>query len=188
MDSISYVYISWTIRGMWMIYITFERGGPKFSNTTATTPLAPGCSTFSEWISTSTMDRSRRERRPGASVLAPEISWSHTLRFFLWGLVKEAVYVPSLPTSLDDLKKRTTTAVNSVTQDILLWVWNEFSYRVDVTRAAGGGGGTLNIYKLHCEYNQMQFTSYLSLVLILKYRLTKLSPYFWITLYCIIIL
>jgi hypothetical protein len=35
MDSISYVYISWTIHGMWMIYITFERGGPKFSNTTA---------------------------------------------------------------------------------------------------------------------------------------------------------
>ena len=33
MDSISYVYISWTIHGMWMIYITFERGGPKFSNT-----------------------------------------------------------------------------------------------------------------------------------------------------------
>ena len=35
MDSILYVYISWTIHGMWMIYITFERGGPKFSNTTA---------------------------------------------------------------------------------------------------------------------------------------------------------
>ena len=35
MDSISYVYISWTIHCMWMIYITFERGGPKFSNTTA---------------------------------------------------------------------------------------------------------------------------------------------------------
>ena len=34
MDSISYVYISWTIHGMWMIYITFERGGPKLSNTT----------------------------------------------------------------------------------------------------------------------------------------------------------
>ena len=37
-DSISYVYISWTIHGMWMIYITFERGGSKFSNTTARAP------------------------------------------------------------------------------------------------------------------------------------------------------
>jgi hypothetical protein len=37
MDSVSYVYISWTIHGtcMWMIYITFERGSPKFSNTAA---------------------------------------------------------------------------------------------------------------------------------------------------------
>jgi len=35
MDSVSYVYISWAIHGMWTIYITFERGGPKFSNTTA---------------------------------------------------------------------------------------------------------------------------------------------------------
>jgi len=37
------------------------------------------------------MDRSRRERRsPGASVLAPEISWSHTLRLFLVGVVKRS--------------------------------------------------------------------------------------------------
>ena len=85
------------------------------------------------------MDRSLRERRPGASVLALEISWSHTLRLFLVGFVKEAVYVQSLPTTFDDLKNRITTAVNSVTQDILLRVWNEFSYRLDVTRAAGGG-------------------------------------------------
>jgi hypothetical protein len=35
MESISYVYIFWTIHGMRMIYIIFERGGPKFSNTTA---------------------------------------------------------------------------------------------------------------------------------------------------------
>ena len=35
MGSILYVCISWTIHGTWIIYITFERGGPKFSNTTA---------------------------------------------------------------------------------------------------------------------------------------------------------
>ena len=57
--------------------------------------------------------------------------------FFLWGFVKEAVSVPSLPTTLDDLKNRIATAVNSVTQDILLRVWNEFGYRLDVTRAVG---------------------------------------------------
>jgi hypothetical protein len=64
---------------------------------------------------------------------------SHPATFFFWGFVKEAVYVPSLATTSDDLKNRITTAVNSVTQDILLRVWNEFIYRLDVTRATGGG-------------------------------------------------
>jgi hypothetical protein len=58
--------------------------------------------------------------------------------FFLWGFVKEALYV-HLPTTLVDLKNSITTAVNSVTQDIRLWAWDEFSYRIDVIRAAGGG-------------------------------------------------
>jgi len=35
----------------------------------------------------------------------------------------------------------------------------------------------------HSTSNEEEFTSYLSLVLTLKYRLTKLSPSFWITLY-----
>jgi len=61
-----------------------------FSNRTELHPIGTGCSTFSEWISTATMDRSRRERRPGASVLAPEISWSHTLRLFLVGVRKRS--------------------------------------------------------------------------------------------------
>jgi len=33
-DGLNFVRISWTIHGIWMIYITLERGGPKFSNTT----------------------------------------------------------------------------------------------------------------------------------------------------------
>jgi hypothetical protein len=77
-----------------------------------------------------------------------------------------------------DLKNHTTTAVNSVTQDILLLVWDEFSYRLDVIRAAGGG--TLDIYKLYCEYNQIYgyITSYFSVVLYLTYRLTSTQEVF----------
>jgi len=33
MDSIFYIYIFWTIHCIWMIYITFERGDSKISNT-----------------------------------------------------------------------------------------------------------------------------------------------------------
>jgi hypothetical protein len=45
--------------------------------------------------------------------------------------------------------------VNSVTQDIPLRVWDEFTYRLDVILAAGGA--MLNIYKLYCEYNHIYF-------------------------------
>jgi len=40
---------------------------------------------------------------------------------------------------LDELTNRITAAVNSVTEDTLIRVWDEFSYRVDVVHAAGGG-------------------------------------------------
>ena len=59
--------------------------------------------------------------------------------FFLWGYVKERVYVPPLPADLDELTNRITAAVKSVTEDTLRRVWDEFRHRVDVVRAAGGG-------------------------------------------------
>ncbi|PNF40965.1 hypothetical protein B7P43_G08819 [Cryptotermes secundus] len=59
--------------------------------------------------------------------------------FFLWGYVEDRVYVPPLPTNLDDLKHRITTAINSVHRDMLIRAWEDFSYRIDVARAAGGG-------------------------------------------------
>ena len=59
--------------------------------------------------------------------------------FFLWGHVKERVYVPPLPADLDELTNRIMAAVKSVTEDTLRHVWDEFSYRVDVVHAAGAG-------------------------------------------------
>ena len=59
--------------------------------------------------------------------------------FFLWGNVKERVYIPPLPADLDELTNRIMAAVKSVTKDTLRRVWDEFSYRVDVVCAAGGG-------------------------------------------------
>jgi len=59
--------------------------------------------------------------------------------FFLWGYVKERVYVPPLPADLDEPTNRITAAVKSVIEDTLRLVWDEFSFRVDVVRTAGGG-------------------------------------------------
>lgn len=58
--------------------------------------------------------------------------------FFLWGYVKDIVYRPPLPATLDDLQERITGAINSITVDILHRVWSELDYRIDVCRATGG--------------------------------------------------
>ena len=58
---------------------------------------------------------------------------------FLWGYVKERVYVPPLPANLDELTSRITAAVNSVQKALSDGVWDELSYRVDIVRTAGGG-------------------------------------------------
>ena len=52
--------------------------------------------------------------------------------FFLWGYVKDQVYVPPLPASIPELKVRIRTAIETITTDMLQTVWNEIDYRVDV--------------------------------------------------------
>jgi len=59
--------------------------------------------------------------------------------FFLWGYVKDRVYVPPLPATVDELQGRITAAVNSVTPDMLQRVWSELDYRIDVCRVTRGG-------------------------------------------------
>jgi hypothetical protein len=43
--------------------------------------------------------------------------------FFLWGYIKDKVFVPPLPVNVNDLKQRITTAVASVDEDMLRCVW-----------------------------------------------------------------
>ena len=58
--------------------------------------------------------------------------------FFLWGYVKDQVYVPPLPASIPELKVRIRTAIETITVDKLQTVWNELDYRVDVCRNTKG--------------------------------------------------
>ena len=58
--------------------------------------------------------------------------------FFLWGYVKDQVYVPPLPTSIPELKVRIRTAIETITAEMLQTVWNELDYRVDVCRITKG--------------------------------------------------
>jgi hypothetical protein len=50
----------------------------------------------------------------------------------MWGYVKDQVYVPSLPTSIPELKVRIRTATETITADMLQTVWNELYYHVHV--------------------------------------------------------
>jgi len=45
--------------------------------------------------------------------------------FFLWGYVKDQVYVPPLPARILELKVRIRTAIETITADMLQTVWNE---------------------------------------------------------------
>ena len=54
--------------------------------------------------------------------------------FFLWGYVKDQVYVPSLPASIPELKERIRTETETITADMR----NEFDYSVDVCRITNG--------------------------------------------------
>jgi hypothetical protein len=59
--------------------------------------------------------------------------------FFLWGYVKDRVYVPPLPTTVDELQECITAAVNFVTPDMLQRVWSELDYCISVCRVTIGG-------------------------------------------------
>jgi len=54
--------------------------------------------------------------------------------FFLWGYVKDLVYVPPLPASIPELKVRIRTAIETITADMR----NEIDYRFDVCRITKG--------------------------------------------------
>jgi len=57
---------------------------------------------------------------------------------FLWGYVKDQVYVPPLSSSIPELKVGIRTAIETITADMLQTVWNELEYRVDVCRITKG--------------------------------------------------
>ena len=86
----------------------------------------------------------KRNRHFQRYVVSPDLN---PCDFFLWGYIKERVFVPPLPVSLNELKKRITTAVASVDEDMLRSVWTELDYRIDICRVTKGS---------HIEYLQLK--------------------------------
>ena len=60
------------------------------------------------------------------------------LATFFLGLCEGTGVCPTLPASLEELKQRTTAALQTVTEDMLQCAWEELKYRIDVCRVSGG--------------------------------------------------
>jgi hypothetical protein len=52
--------------------------------------------------------------------------------------MKYKVFVPPQPVSIPDLKNRIEAAVATITPDLLIRVWQELDYRLDVCRVTKG--------------------------------------------------
>jgi len=74
----------------------------------------------------------------GFNNLPPPSAGETPCDFFLWGYVKDQVYVPPFPASIAELKLRIRTAIETITADMLKTVWNELDYRVVVCRVTKG--------------------------------------------------
>ncbi|GFV47429.1 uncharacterized protein TNCV_4830851 [Trichonephila clavipes] len=59
------------------------------------------------------------------------------LDFYLWGFIKDRMYVPPLP-YLSDLRRTIETAVTRITSDSFSKIWDELAYRLDVCCVTNG--------------------------------------------------
>ena len=57
--------------------------------------------------------------------------------FFLWGYVKALVLCPPLPANVNKLKQRITIAMETVTQGMLHFVWEELDHRLYACQLTG---------------------------------------------------
>jgi hypothetical protein len=65
----------------------------------------------------------------GKQIHAPVFSGS--CDFFLWGYVKEQVFVPPLPLDVDELEL-------TIDRNVLERAWDELDYRLDICRVTNG--------------------------------------------------
>jgi hypothetical protein len=80
------------------------------------------------------MDRLTGVHFPASAICrsdAPRLS-------FLWGFVKDDVYVPPLPITLNNLKDRIRNVITKTDQPLLQNVWQQVEYSLDVCRATNG--------------------------------------------------
>ncbi|GFT92214.1 uncharacterized protein TNCV_774921 [Trichonephila clavipes] len=58
--------------------------------------------------------------------------------FYLWGFIKDCVFVPLLPDDRSELRHRIEAAMAKISSDTMKKVWDEFAYRIDLCRVTNG--------------------------------------------------
>jgi hypothetical protein len=56
----------------------------------------------------------------------------------VWGYVKNKVFVPPLPASLEELRARITEMIATIDADMIHRIWDEIAYRWDICRVTRG--------------------------------------------------
>jgi hypothetical protein len=57
---------------------------------------------------------------------------------FLWGYIKDRVFVPPLANKLVDPRARIIDAITEIDRNMLQRIWEELDYRLDVCRVTRG--------------------------------------------------
>jgi hypothetical protein len=95
------------------------------------------CTSASQSCSSTSPDRTCCKWRQQPSPLAIPFDLT-PCDFFLWGFIKDNVYMASLSTPIQELRDQITHALQAITATMLHRVWDEFEYRVDVCRVSQG--------------------------------------------------
>jgi len=56
----------------------------------------------------------------------------------VWGYVKDKVYVPTLPASLEEIRARIREAVATTDAETMHMIWDEIAFRWDICRVKRG--------------------------------------------------
>ncbi|GFV32347.1 uncharacterized protein TNCV_1676331 [Trichonephila clavipes] len=87
------------------------------------------------WLNITVLDQWNFHKGPHdkACFAWPPCSSDLTLHhFYLWGFVKDYVYIPPLPSDLPDSRHRIEAAVPRIASDTLNKVWDELTHQLDV--------------------------------------------------------
>ena len=143
--------------------------------------LAQWGSTLPGWKSTTTLNWPINRWNHGTDMLDSKKSRLNSL----WGYIRDRVFVPPLPASLNEMKHRITTAVARVDEDMLRSVWTELDYRVDICLVTKGSNiEHLLLRHINLKHVLQNHVSILakSLVISFQYKL-KVSISFMVTQY-----